>query len=207
MKCLVCERWSWNIICAQCLDELPLTLQYRSIKAKQDTSYKSSIEETLHNDDVRVYSFYRYSDIAWLMQSKYDIIGSRVLYLLARKAARIFFQNITLPYPLQACGLDDFPYHAYSHTGVILHAFSKESQGKLIAKHGVLRAENHVRYAGKNLQFRQNNPKKFYYIGTAPSELILLDDIITTGTSFAEALSIFHNTQVLFCIALCDASM
>lgn len=140
------------------------------------------------------------------MRMKYHLIGSKILYLLAQKAGRYFFDSFQGEASLSAIGLDDYPYDAYSHTGVILRAFARESRGFLKPCYGVLLACNRVHYAGETLDFRRAHPKGFVYSGS-PQALILLDDIITTGTSFEEAISVLHqhSSQVAFCLALCDA--
>lgn len=189
MKCLLCEKWSWKIICTSCLDDIPLSPRVRNLC-----------------NGLKVYSFYRYEDVASLMHTKYQLIGSRILALLAKKAAQYFFNSFQGEECLEALGLDDYPYNAYSHTGLILRAFARESRGFLNPLYGVLVAQNRVHYAGESLAFRQANPKQFVYSGS-PRALILLDDIITTGTSFEEAIAVLHDAscQVVFCLALCDA--
>ena len=189
MKCLVCEKFSWKVVCSTCLEQIPLTPRQRILK-----------------ENVKIYSFYRYSDVAYLMRSKYHLVGSRILKILAQKAAHYFFTHLQMPFVAEAMALDDYPYIFYSHTGVILKEFARKSQGKLKPIFGSLKAQNQVKYAGETLLFRQSHPKRFYYDGK-PRTLILLDDIITTGTSFNEALEIVrvYQSQVLFCLALCDA--
>lgn len=53
------------VICKACLDSIPLKLSTRKL-----------------TDSTYAYSFYAYSDVSLLMQSKYQLIGSRVLNLL-----------------------------------------------------------------------------------------------------------------------------
>lgn len=189
MKCLLCEKWSWKVICTPCLDEIHLSPRIRTLR-----------------NGLNVYSFYRYEDVESLMRTKYQLIGSRILALLAKKAAQYFFSSFKGEECLEALALDDYPYNAYSHAGLILRAFARESGGFLKPLYGVLVAQNRVRYAGESLTFRQANPRRFVYTGS-PSTLVLLDDIITTGTSFEEAIAVLHEAscQVVFCLALCDA--
>ncbi|RDU59141.1 phosphoribosyltransferase [Helicobacter marmotae] len=193
MKCLICEKYGWNIICKVCLEAIPITPRSRIVR-----------------DSIYVYSFYRYEDVAFLMQSKYHLIGSRILTLLAQNAAKYFFSLDVVDYARQSSipliGLDDYPYGAYSHVGVIARAFAKQSKGVFKAYHGVLKAQNNVKYAGQNLHFRVNNPKGFVLKrGFKAGEVVLLDDIITTGTSLSEAIGALEYCNVLFCITLCDA--
>lgn len=193
MKCLMCEKWSYQILCARCLSALPLTPRYRILL-----------------DSIKVYSFYRYEDVAFLMQSKYHLVGSRILKLLSFKAARHFFTQVDVSafahFPLSLVGLDDYPYGAYSHVGVIASIFARNSRGGLRAYFGALKAHNNVKYAGTKLAFRQNNPKDFRLIRKIHNPtIVLIDDIITTGSSFMEAIRVLEGFQVLFCLALCDA--
>lgn len=189
MKCLVCGAFSWKAICAVCLEQVPLTPRHRIL------SY-----------DTKVYSFYRYDDVAYLMQSKYHLVGSRILRCLSQKAAKYFFAQGELPFKADAVALDDYPYTFYSHTGVILKTFADASQGKLTPIFGSLKARNNVKYAGQSLAFRQSHPKKFDYNGKS-QDVVIFDDIITTGTSLNEAIAVLHKHQsrVLFCLTLCDA--
>lgn len=194
MKCLVCGRWHWRVICASCLDSIPLRLSTRRL-----------------TDSISVYSFYAYSDVGLLMQSKYQLIGSRVLYLLARKAARYFFTHFDeVEEGIMLVGLDDYPYGAYSHVGVIVRAFERESKGRCKGAYGALKARHKIQYAGQNLAFRQSNPKGFYLTRAITYPLVVLvDDIITTGTSFKEAIELFSRiapeSHLICCLSLCDA--
>lgn len=204
------------VICKACLDSIPLRLSTRKL-----------------TDSISVYSFYAYSDVSLLMQSKYQLIGSRVLKLLAYKAAAYFFTHIDFDFTQKVglVGLDDYPYGAYSHTGVIVRAFEAESRGRCQGAYGALKAKNATKYAGESLAFRQNNPKGFYLTRNISYPfVVLVDDIITTGTSFREAVSVFSafdvenesgvkskvvldskfatkslESKVIFCLALCDA--
>lgn len=196
MKCLVCGRWHWRMICKACLDSIPLRFSSRKL-----------------TDSISVYSFYAYSDVSLLMQSKYQLVGSRVLKLLAHRAAQYFFTHIDFTdfgQKVGLVGLDDYPYGAYSHTGVIIRAFEKESRGECKGVYGALKARNTIKYAGESLAFRQDNPKGFYFTRNISYPfIVLVDDIITTGTSFKEAinvcLSLSVDARVVCCLSLCDA--
>ncbi|WP_300448414.1 phosphoribosyltransferase [uncultured Helicobacter sp.] len=192
MKCLVCERYSWKILCRDCLNNIPLTPRHRILA-----------------NSIKTYSFYRYEDVALLMQSKYHLVGSRILATLAKNAAKYFFSHIydSLESPkLTLLGLDDYPYGAYSHTGVIVRAFTKESKGVFEGCYGALKAQNNVKYAGESLQFRQDNPKGFaLQKPLQDTHIVLIDDIITTGTSLNEAINVLHSYHIAFCLTLCDA--
>jgi len=86
--------------------------------------------------------------------------------------------------------------HAMRHKNVkILHA-------KLMAK-------NSIKYAGKSLQFRLENPRRFHYSGLKIIEVILVDDIITTGTTLNEARQLLekNGVEVLFALTLADVKV
>lgn len=182
MKCLLCGRWR-GLICSSCFPSLSLG--------------------TRLVDEVSVYSFYAFSEIELLMHYKYKPIGSRVFGLLARKASEFFANSVALPKGIVGVGIDDTARKGYSHTGVILHEFS--SCG-IKPVYGELRAKNKVSYAGKSLDYRQSNPKGFQS-KLFQKNVIIVDDVITTGTSLKEAIKLLksQNNQVLFALTLCDA--
>jgi len=71
-------------------------------------------------------------------------------------------------------------------------------------QHAKLMANNKVNYSGKNLQFRLENPRDFSYIGKKDIEVILVDDIVTTGTTLKEATQLLkqNGVEVLFALTL-----
>lgn len=101
-------------------------------------------------------------------------------------------------------GIDDYVRSFYSHTGVLVREFTRATHMR--ALYGKLRAQNPISYAGKPLAYRKANKRDFCYLGAA-RELVLIDDIITTGTSFEEAISVCVDSgaRVHFCLALCNA--
>ena len=186
MICVVCERLSIRCICKKC-QEVFLRI------------YPTSRTE----GRIKVYSFYRYEDISFLLKSKYYAIGSRVYKILAQKIAQYFFEkNGKQPCKIFSVGIDDVIKNGYSHTSIILHAFRKS----FTPIYGELRARNSIQYAGKSLEFRKNNPKGLCYCSGA-RDLVVFDDIITTGTSMLEAHEVIsaNGGNFLYGITLCDA--
>jgi competence protein ComFC len=51
------------------------------------------------------------------------------------------------------------------------------------------------------------NPRGFNYVPFDHDEVILVDDIVTTGTTLSEAAEVLHSQgkKVLFCLTLTDA--
>ncbi len=69
-----------------------------------------------------------------------------------------------------------------------------------------LHASSDVKYAGKSLEFRLNNPRNFKYTGPKNIDVVLVDDIVTTGSTLKEAKEVLknHNVNVLFSLVLAD---
>jgi competence protein ComFC len=101
-----------------------------------------------------------------------------------------------------ALPIDDHTRHDFSHTAILVRHL-KSSSIKPI--YNVLKASNIVKYAGKDLDFRQKNPRKFIYKGASNIDVILVDDLITTGTTLLEAKKVLkkHKVNVLFALTLC----
>ncbi len=185
MKCLICAKFCFGVLCEGCLDSIPLTPQKRTIKG------------------IPIYSFFRYDDVDFLLNSKYHIIGSRVISHLAKIASDSFFSQGSYFDGISGVGIDDYVRSFYSHTGVILKHFARNGIKPL---YGELRARNNVSYAGKSLAYRQAHKRDLRFSAKV-RDIMIVDDIITTGTSFSEAIDVCTNAgaKVHFGIALCDA--
>lgn len=199
MRCLVCENLSLRLICQQCLNSLPLRPTSRVLEC-----------------GLSVHSFFGLSDVAPLIYSKYHIFGSRILARLARHCAQYFFAKVSIPTHTIAIGLDDLPRKHYAHTAIIVREFCKASNATLIPSYGTLIATNPISYAGKSLEFRQNNPRHFLYKPkfhkqntTGDAGTIIFDDIITSGSTLTQAYQCLcaHGVRPLFAITLADARL
>jgi competence protein ComFC len=71
-----------------------------------------------------------------------------------------------------------------------------------------LHSTNSVKYAGKSLEFRLNNPRKFRYKGPKNIDVILIDDIKTSGITLNEAKETLkkYGVRVYLSIVLADLS-
>ncbi|MGI0406511.1 ComF family protein [Helicobacter himalayensis] len=215
MKCLVCGNLSFFVICKSCLDSMPFTPTSRTAQS-----------------GLQVYSFYPHSHIEYLLKTKYELIGSKILKILAQKCAEYFFAKIlgdlqtanqrsriqqfkrsvdsdifhNFSNKIFAISVDDNLERFYSHTAIITRAFCKASKGVFIPQYSKLIATNRVNYAGKNLEYRLNNPRNFIYKG-ARGDAVLIDDIITTGLSLTQAHECLakNGVNVLFALTLADA--
>lgn len=202
MKCILCSQFRFldkevlkrpfcffDPICKKCLDNIKITPRIRVING------------------ISVYSFYRYEDVSMLIASKYNVFGSRVLRALAKKASEYFFGSFDLSlwgdYKIYGIGIDDVIRSYYAHSAIILKEFCKYN---FRPSYGALKARNNVHYAGKTLKYREENPRDFVYTKNF-SDVFIVDDIITTGTTLKEAKTTIEKkgSNVLFAIVLCDA--
>lgn len=184
---MICGRFNLQIICKLCLANIHIYPNKRVLK-----------------DNFIVYSFFKYDQVGFLLKSKYYIIGSRIYKTLANKANNYLKSILDSSMDnVYSIGIDDRIKHYYSHTGVILQSF------KHIAKpiFGALTSDNNIKYAGCDLKFRKNNKKNFKYNGKRNINAILVDDIITTGSSIMQAKEVLqaNNVRVLFAVVLSDA--
>lgn len=190
MLCLSCKKLSFEIICKSCQEKL-----------LSPSFYKRKIENDFFN-----YSFYSLCEIENFINSKYYFYGDRVFNLLARLSFGKFAKNFEFPQKVLALPIDDHTRHNFSHTAIL----AKHLKSKfIIPKYNCLKAKNIVKYAGKDLEFRQNNPRKFEVNKIENSLIILCDDLITTGNTIKQAKKALEkkNNKVLFSLTLADAKL
>lgn len=191
MLCLTCKTLSFKIICKKCQENF------------LDTSFNTrEISPDFYN-----YSFYSLSEIENLINSKYYFYGDKVFNILAKLSFEKFGKNFNFTQEVIAIPIDDHTRHDFSQTAILV----KHLKSKFIKpKYNHLKATNIVKYAGKDLEYRQKNPRKFKIPKTLRNEkIILCDDIITTGTTILEAKKILEkqNNEVLFSLTLADAKL
>lgn len=185
MRCLSCTKLSFSIICKSCQMRLFTPNLYKKELAK----------------DFFVYSFYNYEEIEELIQSKYYFHGDRVYNILARLSFEKFALNFEYIHPINAIPIDDHTLHGFSQTALLTKYLKSEF---INPTYNQLKATNRVKYAGKDLKFREQNPRKFVYKGSAHKEVILVDDLMTTGTTLLEARKTLLKQKVkpLFALTL-----
>lgn len=187
MRCAKCGAFSARIICENCLKilrEPPVGMRFLG--------------------EFRVYYFYKYSEISDLIASKHKMHGHFVFEILAKICFEKFAQSFEFGEKISAVALDDNVRSGYSHTAILVK-FLRSKEIKPI--YGALRAQNNVKYAGKSLKFRQENPRRFKLLKNVNSPVILVDDLVTTGTSMLEAKKVLEKDgiHVLFGLSLADA--
>ncbi|MEA3419992.1 MAG: ComF family protein [Campylobacterota bacterium] len=189
MRCFSCHRLSIKAICPACRDRLFVpTIKKRKIGT------------------LDVISFYRYSTIESLLLLKHKPEGYRVFRDLAEMTIKPFIRNFVEndPSSVSIVGIDEQIKNGYSHVACMTEKM-KTAYSKPL--HASLLSQNSVRYAGKTLQYRLNNPRNFKYSGNEKIDVILVDDIITTGITLQEAQQtlLASNVNVLFALTLADA--
>ncbi len=188
MRCLMCERWSLSHICTTCQTSL-LTPQLHKRRIL---------------GSIDVLSFFRYDEIESFLLSKHTDLGYYLYTILARRSMRQFAEAWNYEGKVASIGIDDHVKNGYSHTAILNRALKSSN---IIPLYGKLRAKNAYPYAGKSVEERLMNPRDFTYVRFKEEEVILVDDIVTTGTTLSEAAEVLHaqGKKVLFCLTLSDA--
>lgn len=189
MKCLLCESLSLSHICKPC----------------QETFLTPSLYKRKISNNIEVLSFYKYKDIKDLLHTKHTDIGYYIYTILAKNSIEKFTQNFDFPSTVTSIGIDDTIDSGYSHTAILNKALTSKNIKPI---YNVLRASNPISYSGKSKEFRLLHPRNFTMNTFKAKEVILVDDIITTGTTLNQAIEVIkaNKKEVLFCLTLADAS-
>jgi competence protein ComFC len=188
MRCLLCNTWSLSHVCKAC----------------QKTFLTPVPSQTTLENGLVVHSFYPYDQIEKLLKTKHSSLGYYMFNILAKNSFKVFAKDFTLDDQVAVIPIDDHSRYGYAHTA-ILAKYLKNSTLKLMYQK--LLAQNFVNYSGKKLAFRKANPRDFK-VGTFEQEqVILVDDLITTGTTLSEAKDVLEKEGkvVLFALTLAKA--
>jgi competence protein ComFC len=172
----------------------------------QENLLSSSFYKREVTKDFFVYSFYKFDEIQELINTKYEFYGDRVFNILASLSFGKFATNFLYENQVHAIPVDDHTRHEFSQTAILVKHLSS---GNILPKYDVLTATNIVKYAGKDLEFRKNNKRDFIYKGIQNIQVILVDDLITTGSTMLEAKEILekNNCEVLFGLCISDVNI
>lgn len=186
---MLCENLSFEHICKNC-----------QISFLAPSIYKRKIF-----NKIEVISFYKYSEIKELLHTKHTDIGYYIYSILAKNSLKKFASEFKFENKIVSIAIDDNIKSGYSHTAILNKALDSKYIKPQFNK---LKAKNRVSYSGKSREFRFLNPRDFELNSLKNQDLILVDDIITTGLTFTQAIEIAekNSNTVLFCIALADAS-
>lgn len=185
---MICESLSLKHICQACQDELLSPSFYQ--------------RKILGN--IPVYSFYKYQDIASLLLTKHTDLGYYIYTILAENSFSVFAKNFEYENKLVSLCIDDHVKYGYSHTAVL----NRQLKSKWITpRYAKLRAGNTISYSGKDYQFRLLNPRDFKVGRFKEDDVVLVDDIITTGLTLTQATQALKEKgkHVAFCLTLADA--
>jgi competence protein ComFC len=186
---MMCERWSvFSHICSTCQDDFLTPILYK--------------RKILGS--IPVYSFFSYSDIEPFLLTKHTDLGHYLYSTMAKRSMQQFAKEWRYENKVASIGIDDHTQSGYSHTAILNRALKSSLITPL---YGKLRAAQHHKYAGKSVQERLANPRDFQYVPFDEEEVILVDDIVTTGTTLTEAAEVLHTQgkKVILCLTLTDA--
>jgi competence protein ComFC len=171
----------------------------------QELFFTPSLYKREIANNVSVFSFYKYGEIKSFIHTKHTDLGHPIFSLMAKNSFERFAQNFTFEYPLVSLSIDDTIQNGYSHTAILNKALTSPFITPL---YNHIQAGSKVRYSGKSKAFRLANPREFSIREFREDEVILVDDIITTGTTLTQAIYALQavNKKVLFCLTLADAS-
>ncbi|MEA1983008.1 MAG: phosphoribosyltransferase family protein [Campylobacterota bacterium] len=186
----MCENLSLTHICQHC----------------QETFLSPSLYKRQLSNGITVISFYKYSEIKELLHTKYTDLGYHIYKILAQLSFKKFADEFETDEELVSIGIDDSVKSGYSHTAILNHSMKSQYIKPLYSK---LRATNPISYSGKSLEYRKDNPRNFQLTKFTAKNIILVDDIITTGTTLEQAVKILYESDkhVLLCLTLADARL
>ncbi|NPA58907.1 MAG: ComF family protein [Epsilonproteobacteria bacterium] len=187
---MLCEELSFSHICKNC----------------QDVWLKPHIFRRKIYKNIEVFSFYKYKDIKELLHTKHTDLGYYIYNLLANNSFKKFTQSFEFSQRVVSIAIDDNPKKCYSHTAILNNSLKSKHIKPL---HGILRAKNEVSYSGKTKTFRMLNQRDFKLKRFTQNNVILVDDIITTGSTLSQAIEQLQKSskEILFCLTLADASL
>ncbi len=190
MKCILCESYAFTHICSTC----------------QTTFLSPSLHKRKLFNGVDIISFYNYEEIKELLFTKHTDIGFYIYNILAQLSFKKFAEEFHTKEKYISLAVDDTIKSGYSHTAILNHALKTYNINPLNNK---LRAKNSVSYSGKSKIFRQNNPRNFQLKKFKGNNIILVDDIITTGQTLIQACAKVaeQGKTVRFCLTLTDVSL
>ena len=188
MRCFSCAKLSFKIICKICEEQLFVpTVGTRTVGT------------------LDVISFFKYSTLESLLHTKHKPEGYRIYKALSKMTMKPFIEEFVESddRDVYIVGIDEYVKSGYSHVALLTRAMKTNYS---IPQHGALMARNRVNYSGKTLQYRLEHPRDFVYTGKSGIDVILIDDIITTGITLQEAQKVLtaHDVNVLFALTLAD---
>ena len=190
MKCILCERYTFTHICKTC----------------QKNFLSPSFSKRKLPNGIDLISFYKYEEIKKLLFTKHTDLGFYIYALLAKLSFKQFAQEFHTKEKYISLAIDDTIKSGYSHTAILNHALKTYNINPL---HNTICGKNRISYSGKSKIFRQENPRDFQVKKLKSENIILVDDIVTTGQTLTQACAKIkeQGKTVSFCLALTDVSL
>ncbi|CAA6818914.1 MAG: Possible purine/pyrimidine phosphoribosyltransferase [uncultured Sulfurovum sp.] len=190
MRCFSCHKLSFSTFCKKC----------------QTNLLQPSISKRTFGS-LEVYSFFKYQNIEDLLLTKHTPQGFKLYKALAELSFKPFIKNFMKEDSsiIYVVGIDENVKSGYAHVALLTHEMKTKN---VKVEHAKLMAKNKNTYSGKTLQFRLKNPRDFIYTGKKGVEVILVDDIVTTGTTLQEATRTLkqNGVEVLFALTLASVT-
>jgi len=188
MRCQLCLNLSWQPLCENCLNTILKPIPHKRVL----------------EDGLVVYSVYSYKDIKNLLHTKHTYYGAKIFAQLTKHALLPLIKTFTCK-DVFSIPIDDHIRSGYSHSAVI----ARELRAFLKPLYRSLKAKNHIRYSGQKLAIRQKEKRDFILTCKENIDVVLVDDIVTTGATLKEANATCKekNVRVAFAITLADARL
>lgn len=185
----MCESFSLKHICPACQE-----------KFLTPSLYKRKL-----SNGTLVISFHKYKEIQELLFTKHTDLGFYIYTILAQLSLKKFSQNFVLEEKVVSLGIDDKADSGYSHTAILNKHLKSQTIEPLYNR---LRATNTITYSGKSREYRLMHPRDFKLRDFKEKDVIVVDDIVTTGSTLYQATELLKRSgkEVLFCLTLCDVS-
>jgi competence protein ComFC len=159
-------------------------------------------------NSLEVYSFFKYQNIEDLLLTKHTPQGFNVYKALAKLSLSPFIKEFmeNSDHEVFIVGIDENVRSGYSHVALLTNEMRHKN---VHVQHAKLMAKSKINYSGQSLQFRLEHPRQFKYTGLKNVDVILVDDIITTGTTLCEAKEVLSKSgvDVLFALTLADVEV
>jgi len=173
VKCLLCEKLSFRHICKECQE-----------------SYLTPTISTRKVGGVEVISFFRYSEIENLLHTKDSYLGHYILKILADRSFREFAKSYKSDEVFSAIPIDDrVGKKGYSHTALLTNRLKSKNFKPC---YNTLHSQSDIKYKGKSLLFRKSNSREFILKKSCGDKAVVVDDIITTGSTLLEAFKTLY---------------
>ncbi len=188
MKCILCESYAFSHICSTC----------------QTNFLTPSIYKRKLPNGIDIISFYKYEEIKELLFTKHTDMGFYIYNILAKLSFKKFAEEFHTKEQYVSVAIDDVVKNGYSHTAIL----NKQLQSyNITPNYNILRAQNSVSYSGQSRKFRENNKRNFKVSNFKGDNVILIDDIVTTGLTMQEAITALNKKNVALCLSLVDLGM